>query len=235
MEKTKKIKVLTHDGVFHADDTMSLTILSSIYDEIESVRSRKASEENYFHNADFVIDVSGKFDGERFFDHHQTDSPTRENGMPYSSAGMIWSKFGRQVIEREYFLSNADVDKVWKIVDETIIIPIDLMDNGKVPKSEVPILSFSAIISQMNPEWNSKDSFDCRFEQAVGLCRVILLNAIRSAVATVEAESIVDKFLKQSPKGLLVMDRGMPWQKALLENPDSAETMFAVYPNPNMQ
>ncbi len=46
--------------------------------------------------ADIVIDVGGEYNADTGrFDHHQRGGAgERENGIPYSSFGLIWQKYG---------------------------------------------------------------------------------------------------------------------------------------------
>ena len=64
------MKIATHNETFHADEVTASIIFSLLYDDIEFIRSR---DPEVLDSADLVIDVSGKFDLVKYFDHHPTE------------------------------------------------------------------------------------------------------------------------------------------------------------------
>ena len=58
--------IATHDGTFHADETVACAVLSYVFDNTSVIRTRNPIE---LEKADIIIDVSGKNDN-RHFDHH---------------------------------------------------------------------------------------------------------------------------------------------------------------------
>ena len=119
-----KIKVVTHDGSFHADDVFACAALSLWAErngrKIEIIRTR---DENLIKRADIVLDVGMEYDPEKNkFDHHQKDGAgEREFGIRYSSFGLVWKKFGIE-------LSGSE--KAAKVIDKILVAPIDAYDNG---------------------------------------------------------------------------------------------------------
>lgn len=64
-------KIGTHNGVFHCDEILAVTMLRQLpeYKNAELVRSRDAAALN---ECDIVVDVGSEFDPERHrYDHHQ--------------------------------------------------------------------------------------------------------------------------------------------------------------------
>ena len=89
------MKIVIHDGLFHADDLFSVAILKMLYNNFDLVRTR---DEKEFDNADFVIDVGRKFDNIKYFDHHQVGGVgARPDGFPFASFGLLWKKFGEEL------------------------------------------------------------------------------------------------------------------------------------------
>ena len=85
------IKVATHNGIFHADEVTAIALLKVFLDEdVEVTRLPHQAED--FSSFDMVIDIGLRFDGRRYFDHHQ-------NKGGRSSAGLIWEYIGK---EEEY-------------------------------------------------------------------------------------------------------------------------------------
>jgi uncharacterized UPF0160 family protein len=92
----KKIRIVTHDGNFHADDvfacaTLSLWAKKQGYDCVIT-RTREA---HIVAKADIVVDVGMEYDPQRGrFDHHQRGGAgTHENGVPYASFGLVWKHY----------------------------------------------------------------------------------------------------------------------------------------------
>lgn len=142
----------THGGIFHADEVVASVILAKYHamyfesNEFVVCRTFKVPEDL---NPDAIVyDIGG---GQ--FDHHQRGgNGCRENGVPYSSAGLIWREFGPKLVA-----NTQNPDLVWKIVDRNIIQGIDAVDNGTLPKPDYPAeaLSISRAISLFNPSWDS--------------------------------------------------------------------------------
>ena len=91
--KMTDITIATHNGNFHADDVFSIAALKNIFPAFNLVRTRDLE---VIGKADVVIDVGGIYDPETGrFDHHQRGGAgERENGIPYSSFGLVWKKYG---------------------------------------------------------------------------------------------------------------------------------------------
>jgi uncharacterized UPF0160 family protein len=80
--------IVTHNGNFHADDVFSIAAFKCIFSSFKLIRTR---DFDIIAKADIVIDVGGEYDPEAGrFDHHQRGGAgERENGIPYSSFGLI--------------------------------------------------------------------------------------------------------------------------------------------------
>src|ERR1035437_8037366 len=94
--KQKKILV-THNGIFHADDIFATATLSLLLDgHIKVTRTR---DENLIKSADYVYDVGGIYDPAlNRFDHHQVGGAgKRDNGIPYAAFGLVWMQYGETV------------------------------------------------------------------------------------------------------------------------------------------
>ena len=129
--------VATHNGSFHADELTACVILSLLHDDFRVIRSRDLEE---LERADIVIDVSGKFDLKKHFDHHPKEfTKTRANRIKYATAGLIWEFYGRQLLLKytNSIPELADVDneaisRAWTVIDNNFMQFIDLTDNGQL-------------------------------------------------------------------------------------------------------
>lgn len=87
-----KANFVTHSGTFHVDDVISTIFLSKIFKEINLIRV--PSMDNRSMNNKLVFDI-----GLGEFDHHQKNrNGKRDNGIYYSSMGLLWKKFGREYL-----------------------------------------------------------------------------------------------------------------------------------------
>lgn len=81
-------RIITHGNSFHADEVTGCALLKIFKPEHDYVIERIPHQAEIPENADYVLDVGRKFDGIKYFDHHQ-----REESDPMfvlSSAGLIW-------------------------------------------------------------------------------------------------------------------------------------------------
>jgi len=115
--------IVTHDGNFHADDVFSIAALKHIFPSFKLIRTRDLE---LIAKADIVVDVGGEYDPDTDrFDHHQRGGAgERENGIPYSSFGLIWQKYGLEICEGNQDVANA--------VDSGLVSTIDAIDCGHV-------------------------------------------------------------------------------------------------------
>lgn len=218
-------KVGTHHGRFHADEVMATAILREIFD-VEVVRTRNPEMLN---ELEIVYDVGG---GE--FDHHQVDKTYRHDGTPYAACGLIWNRYGKDVIiSRENSLSEDDVEWVFRYVDTALIKGIDAVDNGiKTSEVLIPTMNISSIISGFNPPWDSEMSEDIAFDNAVNFASTILDNALKQKFSTVKArENIVAAYEKRPMPEVLVLEMFYPWVRMLQEVDEKKQVLFVVYPS----
>ncbi len=133
--------VATHNGSFHADELIGCMILSFIEPNLSIIRSR---DPEVLNEADYIIDVGGKYDLEKNFDHHPSEfTLARENQIKFASAGLVWKKFGKNVLEilakQQQLLPNNTlseqaliIEKSHKYIDKSVMSYLDLVDNGQL-------------------------------------------------------------------------------------------------------
>ena len=127
--------IATHDGTFHADETVACAVLSYVFDNTSVIRTRNPIE---LEKADIIIDVSGKNDN-RHFDHHSKEfTLSRDNGIRYATAGLMWQKFGKDFLKKialELIKTHYEddiIDAAFKRIDHEIMCMVDLNDNGQL-------------------------------------------------------------------------------------------------------
>ena len=145
--------IVTHNGNFHADDVFSIAALKNIFPSSKLIRTRDVE---LIAKADIVVDVGGEYDADTDrFDHHQRGGAgERENGIPYSSFGLIWQKYGLEICQGNQDVANA--------VDSGLVSTIDAIDCGHV-KGAAEGISLSQTIGMFNPTWQENGDFDACF------------------------------------------------------------------------
>lgn len=228
MNKIMKKKIVTHSGNFHTDEVFACAVLSLVHnDEVEIVRSR---DPEVWATGDYVVDVGGEYDSARGrFDHHQIGGAgKRENGIPYSSFGLVWKEYGEKLCGGTYQSYY---------IDEKLVQPVDTADNGintfdLNEKNIFPYL-LHHVVTAFRPTWREEAqqemSFDEGFAQSVGVAKQILLREMVIAKDEFEGEtSVVDLYHKSADKRIIVVDGQYPWERALSQFP---EPLYVVKPD----
>ena len=216
--------IVTHDGNFHADDVFSIAALKSIFPNFNLIRTRDLA---VIAKADIVIDVGGEYNADTGrFDHHQRGGAgARENGIPYSSFGLIWQKYGLALCQNNQEVANA--------VDDGLVSIIDAIDCGHV-EGVAQGISLSQTISMFNPTWQEDGDFDACFNEAVDFARRILARFIASADGGISAKVIVAKAIENAadPR-VIVLEKYTPWKRTV--HALSTEALYMVYPSQSGQ
>ncbi|WP_028470741.1 MYG1 family protein [Neptunomonas japonica] len=216
--------IATHSGNFHADDVFSIAALKCIFPSFKLIRTRDLE---LISKADIVIDVGGEYDPDAGrFDHHQRGGAgERDNGIPYSSFGLVWQKYGLEICVGNQEVANA--------VDTGLVSTIDAIDCGYgegVSKG----VSLSQTISMFNPTWQEDSHFDTCFDEAVDFASRVLARFIASANGGISAKSIVAKAIDnaEDPR-VIVLDKYTPWKTTV--HALSKEALYIVYPSESGQ
>lgn len=214
------ITIATHNGNFHADDVFSVAALKSILPPFKLIRTRDLA---LIEQADIVIDVGGKYDpDEGRFDHHQRGGAgERKNGIPYSSFGLIWQKYGLEICQANQDVANA--------IDAGLVSTIDAIDCGHVGGVSQGI-SLSQTISMFNPTWQEESEFNSCFDQAVVFAAHVLTRFIASADGGISAKAIVAKAIDQAedPR-VIVLEKYTPWKRTV--HALSEQALYVLYPS----
>jgi uncharacterized UPF0160 family protein len=214
------ITIATHNGNFHADDVFSVAALKSIFSSFKLIRTRDLE---LIARADIVVDVGGEYDADTDrFDHHQSGGAgERENGIPYSSFGLIWQKYGLEICQGNQDVANA--------VDAGLVSTIDAIDCGHVEGVSKGI-SLSQTIGMFNPTWQEDSHFDACFDDAVDFASRVLTRFIASANGGISAKAIVAKAIDnaEDPR-VIVLEKYTPWKRTV--HALSEEALYMIYPS----
>ena len=162
-----ELKIATHNGIFHADEVTAIALLKLFgNDEISLTRLKHETKD--FSSFDMVIDIGKRYDGKKYFDHHQY-----KGGK--SSAGLIWEYLG----EEENYPS---ISKLIKMVDE-----------NDVGITKAKPFEYSSLITHFNNHDNIyEDKQEDCFNKAVEFAYTILSSLKQNEEGLKEAQSIVN-------------------------------------------
>ena len=196
-------RALTHAGIFHADDVFSAALLRILNPSVEIIRANAVPQA--FDG--LVFDIGG---GE--FDHHSGQLRYRDNGVPFSSLGLLWERFATLLVHPD----DA------RIIDEGLVQPIDLTDNTGRPNP------LSQCVSDFNPIASTDPSaFDEAFSSAVVFAKGILERRIASIRAEREDTDEVERLMAQGDGLVLALPRAMRWKRTVI----GSSYLFVVYPS----
>jgi uncharacterized UPF0160 family protein len=226
-------KLITHDGSFHSDDIFACAVLCLMLEKnnekFEIIRTR---DSKIINSGDYVFDVGGIYDKDaNRFDHHQIGGAGRRAGgggqivIEYASFGLVWEKFGKIL---------TDDERVTKIIDKRLAMPIDAFDNGLdlvENKYEVTPYYLQHLFLAMRPTWkeeNSAKSKDAMFLKCVEIAKVVLTREIIQAQDALLAEKLViENYDNTSDKRIIILEKNYPYEYTLNSFP---EPLFVIYP-----
>ena len=225
---TKNIEeanLITHSSTFHPDDVFSTMFLSKI---IENPIVCRTNNPDLPSSNTIIYDIGfGKFD------HHGTDARIRSNSpLKYCSFGLLWEEYGRVFLEK---LDSIDKEKLFKVIEEKLVMQIDGIDNGIFPKIEAPykLTDLDKIIDLFNLAWDEEKDNDENFMDAVNIAEIIFDRMIIKENAKIKASYEVEKLLESSKDGILILDKYMPYQEAIFDstNPIAKEIKVVIFPS----
>lgn len=232
-------QICTHSGSFHADEALAVYMLRLLprFSDAKVVRSRTPVD---WEQSDIVVDVSGKYDGVKYFDHHQREffeTFDDNHKTKLSSAGLVYKHFGRDIIKSVIKdVSDGDLDILYLKVYKQFVEALDANDNGiskfdveelKIkPKFSDSAITIPGIVSNMNPNWNddcSPAKFDEQFFKASAFIGGVFVDLVEGyGKSWLPAKGLVQKALEsrmdvdKSGK-IVLLSQFCPWKEHLFE------------------
>lgn len=224
----KKKILVTHDGSFHSDDLFATAVLDIVFDGC--VRIIRTRNPEIINKADIVYDVGGVYDVEtNRFDHHQKEGAgQRENGIPYSSFGVVWKKFGEQICGSK---------EVADMIDKRIVQSIDAVDCGvdafKPLYNGIILSGVDQVFFDNAPTWKEGNkNIDKIFMRQVKEVKKFLLREIQVTKHDEEGSAILLKaYEKTEDKRIIMIDTNLPrylFRDTLSKLP---EPLYIIYPS----
>ena len=223
VDNEKDANYITHSGTFHADEIMATVFLLNKFGCLKLYRTNEVDNKSAF-----IYDV-----GFGSYDHHQTSfNKVRENGIKYSSCGLVWDVFANDIADALNINDNDDF-KLW--VDKNLVMDIDRDDNGQAISTNVDIKqqTIPNLISLFNPNWDdNKDENEC-FLKALEFANNIFNNLISNYVSKENAKSIVEEAIEHNTNGVIILDRYMPWKDIVItsKNSKAKDVLYAIFPS----
>jgi uncharacterized UPF0160 family protein len=222
MENDNVVKVCVHDGMFHADEVVALAIIMIALgkDNVEYIRSRNFPD---FMEADFAVDVGGKYDGVRFFDHHQNDFFKMHEGtdIKYAAAGLVWDIFCPTIAVK--YLDDTDINRINKFytyVVNNLILGIDAVDNGQYrDNNSIHQNTLSSIVKTFNVDnyianWEKQN---IAFKHVTEFIYQYLDRFFENTANSILDEDIVLNAYAVSDSGIMVLPKFIPsWKNIML-------------------
>lgn len=216
--------VVTHNGLFHADEAFGIAFLSLLLgSEMRVVRTRNPAQ---IEQADVALDVGGAYnsDGLRY-DHHQKDFLDVHEGtsIKLAACGLIWRHYGTCLITKLHpELDVEQVQSLWQTVDETVCRPVDMQDNGqntfKVEGAEAQALTISMMVSSFNQQDIYSPAEDEAFLRVVEILKEYVLNFLRAGANKLQLLKEAEEAVRaQLGSKVLVLDKFLPYREAVLK------------------
>ncbi len=229
-----KLKLITHDGSFHADDIFAAATLQILFErqgqEFEITRTR---EPELIEVGDYVFDVGGIHDeSTNRFDHHQVGGAGKRNfgnvDIEYAAFGLVWKKFGEELTGSK---------KAADFIEKKLVAPIDAADNGQdliENKYDVYPFTIQSAFYSMRPTWKEDDVTDDEmFFKCVVFAKEILLREIIQAQDSVEAEEkMIAAYNNTKDKRIIVLDKNYSFDYSLENFP---EPLYVISPSRGVQ
>lgn len=216
-EKVNEANCITHSGRFHVDDVISTIFLSKIIDNVILLRVPSMEKINVENKIVYDIGL-----GE--FDHHQKNrNGKRDNGIFYSSIGLLWKKFGKEYLDK---IGVKYRNKAFEYIDKELIQNIDAADNMQFELVENTISP--DFIKLCNPQWNDDVTENEAFVNALRLADYFWDVYVKNAIAEIEGiEVILDKASK-CKECYMVFDKEMPYKKVIQDLNDN-KIKYVIY------
>ena len=219
--KNKRLKIVTHNGRFHADEVFACMIVRYLFPMGFIVRTR---DKEVIRTADVVIDVGREYDSScGRFDHHQFKPADQLYGK--ASAGLVWDYFSEFFLNR---LIGRNVTEHLDLLEERVsrfITEIDYADIGLAETNKS--ISITNLIGDMNVRWDEHAHPDIRFMEAMDIMERFFISHIKTAWAEITADHVLATAEYLFNDVVCVLSERVPWQMYLESKPS---VVFIVFP-----
>ena len=220
----KEAKYITHNGTMHADEVFATAFLDLYKKDIKVIRVSEL-DRTKIKKGTIIYDI-----GRKKFDHHQENAKVRENGIKYSSLGLLFKEYGKKYLKQE---NIKDIDEVFLGMEKELIEAIDAIDNGMFPEitASYKVKTISDVIKLFNPSYGSNQKEEEQFIKAVELAKQIWQETLYNVIGKVQAKKIVEGKLKTNDKEYLELEEYLPYEETILKSDQGQNIKFVIYPS----
>jgi uncharacterized UPF0160 family protein len=176
-------KIIIHDELFHADDLLAAAFARLVNPNVEIIRTRNPQiiKDGLEDKRTIVADV-----GFGQFDHHQVNAKRALDGHKMSGCGLLFERYGEQIIASLFPAKKIDKD----IFIQTVIEPIEWKDNWEIDNfciqeklhlyeskyslSPLPGFVINDFVRSQFPAWNSQQKMDDVFYETLDIIEELL-------------------------------------------------------------
>lgn len=211
-----QIKVITHNGLFHADECMAIAMLMNtaakdIEFKIMRTRDRDLIDKS---DADYILDVSGTDKSNMnmckdqwHIDHHFKEQQVIMNNGVIASTAMLVAK-------------NLYSEELFEAMRIEFLDYLSANDNGQDIQG-LNDSGISRIVSMHNPTWQERKEFEgsdfetAKFNEAIDICSAYLDRFIMNYIAENDAKEIINDAAEHALFNTLVLPDNtsdIPWK-----------------------
>lgn len=233
--------LVTHSGSFHCDEAFAYVVLRlalGLREPGKDHRLVRTRDAEIIAQGDYVWDVGLTYDpATHRFDHHQRGAPVREDGTPFSAAGLIWQHHGEAALRALLRPEGAEdmAPAIAAELDGGLIRRIDEVDNGTA-RSREP-MDLASLVGDCNLTWDTpaegrQAAEDAAFLEAVAMLEGVLRRRVSVMRSRMAADAlVVAAHTASADPRVLELERGMPWKNVVFSH--ELPVLFAIYPVPN--
>jgi uncharacterized UPF0160 family protein len=244
MNNDQPIIACVHDGLCHSDEVLACALLrlAAGSSHVSIIRSRLPKD---WERADYVIDVGGKFDGIKYFDHHQPNfTEKRSDGTGYAAFGLLWRSIGITMLRQlllPHQLTDAMIVEVAEDM-ENFVKGIDLHDQSQLNVNArwshnksvyAEVATLQAIISGMNPvpfiDKSDIVTMNTQFYKALDFSVTFLERLVYRKASRVMAQRYVNSRINLEDS-VLYLEEYCDWYDVVSKVP---HINFVIYPSSN--
>ena len=233
-EMNPLVNAITHTAPHHGDEVFATAMLSFLFPlHVYRTRDQELIDSLMGTPGYIIYDVGGVYNPALgAYDHHGRDfHAKRDDGILYSSAGLIWRDYGVAVVMSiSPDLKAAQAQVVVDKIDSILIRGIDARDNGA--SEEVDEMTVSDVVSSFNPNWDDESDPDDGFVEACEFARMVLEREVKAVASVLRGVYFVERAIADSNGAYIILERYVGgWIETVLKshNPKANGLLYCVF------
>lgn len=183
------MKIITHDGLFHADEVFAIALIFETIKECKVIRTREITQRDYNSVTTFLIDVGGVYNFSRNnFDHHQ------DKGLMASNMLVLEALYSTKTISPKLY---EEVYDNFKYISD--------IDTGFFDRSDKGVFSINSLIRSFNFVENG-------FSLALTVARAWIQSKISSVAQIEESIKLLEEGVTIS-EGIITSEYPIHWKR----------------------